>query len=121
MRPTARPLTLPMLAVLAVALAACGDKTPPRTGDSTVGPVFPTSSPAGLPGAPGASKPLPFTLPVAPDSTSTPPSESPMTAIVGKQAPAFRLKDHTGQERTLAEFQGKRVVLWFFPKANTGG
>ena len=44
-----------------------------------------------------------------------------MTAIVGKAAPAFRLQDDTGKERTLAEFKGKRVVLWFFPKANTGG
>ena len=44
-----------------------------------------------------------------------------MSATVGQPAPAFRLKDHTGRERTLAEFKGKRVVLWFFPKANTGG
>ena len=44
-----------------------------------------------------------------------------MTAIVGKPAPPFRLKDHTGRERMLAEWRGKRVVLWFYPKANTGG
>jgi thioredoxin-dependent peroxiredoxin len=40
---------------------------------------------------------------------------------VGEAVPAFRLKDHTGKDRTLAEFRGKRVVLWFYPKANTGG
>ncbi len=44
-----------------------------------------------------------------------------MIAIVGKPAPQFRLKDHSGAERTLAEFKGKRVVLWFYPKASTGG
>jgi peroxiredoxin Q/BCP len=40
---------------------------------------------------------------------------------VGDPVPAFRLKDHAGKERTLAEFRGKRVVLWFYPKASTGG
>jgi peroxiredoxin Q/BCP len=44
-----------------------------------------------------------------------------MTAIVGKPAPVFRLHDQTGAERTLAEYRGKRVVLWFYPKASTGG
>jgi peroxiredoxin Q/BCP len=40
---------------------------------------------------------------------------------VGEPAPDFRVRDHTGKERTLAEFQGRRVVLWFFPKADTPG
>lgn len=40
---------------------------------------------------------------------------------VGDVAPAFRVKDHTGRERSLSEFKGKRVVLWFFPKADTPG
>jgi len=40
---------------------------------------------------------------------------------IGAPAPAFRAKDNTGKERTLAEFKGKRVVLWFFPKADTPG
>lgn len=40
---------------------------------------------------------------------------------VGAQAPAFDVKDHTGQDRTLDEFRGRRVVLWFYPKADTPG
>ena len=40
---------------------------------------------------------------------------------IGDPAPDFRAKDHTGHERTLAEWKGKRVVLWFFPKADTPG
>ena len=40
---------------------------------------------------------------------------------IGDPAPAFRAKDHTGKERTLAEFRGRRVALWFFPKADTPG
>ena len=40
---------------------------------------------------------------------------------VGDAAPDFRVKDHTGKERTLAEFRGKRLVIWFYPKADTPG
>lgn len=40
---------------------------------------------------------------------------------VGDPAPAFTVLDHTGKQRTLGEFKGKRVVLWFFPRAETPG
>jgi thioredoxin-dependent peroxiredoxin len=40
---------------------------------------------------------------------------------VGETAPNFRVKDQSGKVRTLEEFRGKRVVLWFFPKADTPG
>jgi peroxiredoxin Q/BCP len=40
---------------------------------------------------------------------------------VGDPAPAFRVKDQNGKERTLDEFKGRRVVIWFFPKADTPG
>jgi peroxiredoxin Q/BCP len=40
---------------------------------------------------------------------------------VGAAAPEFRVPDHTGRERTLGEFRGKRVVLYFYPKADTPG
>ncbi len=39
----------------------------------------------------------------------------------GDTAPDFRAKDHTGSERTLSEFAGQRLVLWFYPKADTPG
>jgi peroxiredoxin Q/BCP len=39
----------------------------------------------------------------------------------GSPAPDFRVMDHTGNERSLADFAGKRVVLWFYPKADTPG
>jgi thioredoxin-dependent peroxiredoxin len=39
----------------------------------------------------------------------------------GDVAPAFRVKDHTGAEVSLADQKGKRVVLWFYPKADTPG
>lgn len=40
---------------------------------------------------------------------------------VGTQAPEFRVADHTGRVHSLAEYRGRRVVLWFYPKADTPG
>jgi thioredoxin-dependent peroxiredoxin len=40
---------------------------------------------------------------------------------VGDKAPEFRLKTDAGTDLALAEFRGQRVVLFFFPKANTSG
>jgi len=40
---------------------------------------------------------------------------------VGSKAPAFRVKDHRGRDVALADFTGRKVVLWFFPKADTPG
>lgn len=39
--------------------------------------------------------------------------------VSGNKAPAFRLQDETGAWRTLEEFRGKRVVLYFYPHDNT--
>ncbi len=43
-----------------------------------------------------------------------------MTAEVGQAAPDFTLYDTDRQQRSLSEFQGKNVVLAFFPGAFTG-
>ncbi|MBM4226016.1 MAG: peroxiredoxin, partial [Gammaproteobacteria bacterium] len=40
---------------------------------------------------------------------------------VGKAAPEFRLQDQTGAWRSLADYRGKWVVLYFYPKDNTPG
>ncbi len=40
---------------------------------------------------------------------------------VGDKAPEFRLKADDGSEVALSDFRGKRVILYFFPKANTPG
>jgi peroxiredoxin Q/BCP len=40
---------------------------------------------------------------------------------VGDKAPEFRLKADDGEEVSLSDFRGKRVILFFFPKANTSG
>ncbi len=40
---------------------------------------------------------------------------------IGEKAPSFTLPDGDGTEISLDNFRGKKVVLWFFPKANTPG
>jgi len=40
---------------------------------------------------------------------------------VGTAAPAFELKDHLGRTVKLSDFEGQKVVLWFYPKADTPG
>ncbi len=40
---------------------------------------------------------------------------------VGDDAPDFSVQDHTGQEVSLSNYSGKTVVMWFYPRANTGG
>jgi peroxiredoxin Q/BCP len=39
----------------------------------------------------------------------------------GDPAPDFEATDHHGRLVKLSDFRGKKVVLWFFPKANTSG
>lgn len=40
---------------------------------------------------------------------------------VGMEAPDFLVNDHNGNRVTLKDFRGKKVILWFFPKADTPG
>ena len=40
---------------------------------------------------------------------------------IGKIAPDFTLSDKDGTERSLSEFRGKKVVLYFYSKDNTSG
>jgi peroxiredoxin Q/BCP len=39
----------------------------------------------------------------------------------GKKAPAFSLKDQAGQSHSLADYAGRPVVLYFYPKDDTPG
>lgn len=39
----------------------------------------------------------------------------------GDKAPDFELKDQNGKSVTLSALRGKRVVLYFFPRADTPG
>ena len=43
------------------------------------------------------------------------------TLAVGQKAPEFQLSDQEGEPVKLAEFRGKKVVLYFYPKDDTSG
>lgn len=44
-----------------------------------------------------------------------------VTLEAGEKAPAFVLKDQDGKTHRLADYQGKTVVLYFYPKDETPG
>jgi len=44
----------------------------------------------------------------------------PQMLAIGTPAPDFTVTAHDGATVRLADFRGKTVVLWFYPKANTG-
>jgi peroxiredoxin Q/BCP len=39
----------------------------------------------------------------------------------GKKAPAFSLKDQHGKTHTLSDYEGRPVILYFYPKDDTPG
>ena len=43
------------------------------------------------------------------------------TIEIGKKAPEFSGNDQNGVKRTLKEFAGKKLVLYFYPKDDTPG
>lgn len=40
---------------------------------------------------------------------------------IGKKAPDFKLLDQNGEKRSLKDYRGKKVVLYFYPKDMTSG
>ena len=49
------------------------------------------------------------------------PDAPPRMLEVGSPAPDFRVQAHDGSTVTLAGLRGRKVVLWFYPKADTPG
>lgn len=44
-----------------------------------------------------------------------------MIPAIGSSAPNFSALDQHNQQRNLAEFKGKKLILYFYPKDNTSG
>jgi len=40
---------------------------------------------------------------------------------IGDKAPAFSLKDQNGKKVSLSDFKGKKLLIYFYPKADTPG
>ncbi len=43
------------------------------------------------------------------------------TLISKDKVPPFNLKDQNGRNVRLSDFSGKKLFLYFYPKANTSG
>jgi len=54
-------------------------------------------------------------------SAMPPSSELARPAEVGAAAGDFSLADEAGREVALSSFSGTKVLLWWYPKADTGG
>ncbi len=46
---------------------------------------------------------------------------SPTQLMPGKKAPAIELLDQTNAKHTLASYRGRKVLVYFYPKADTPG
>ena len=44
-----------------------------------------------------------------------------MLLNIGDKDPNFSLPDSNEKTVSLSDFKGKKIVLWFFPKASTPG
>jgi peroxiredoxin Q/BCP len=40
---------------------------------------------------------------------------------VGDPAPDFTAVSHTGSAVSLKDYAGRKLILWFYPRASTGG
>ena len=44
-----------------------------------------------------------------------------MAGLEGQKAPNFSLQGSDGKQHSLADYAGKNVILWFYPKDDTPG
>jgi peroxiredoxin Q/BCP len=47
--------------------------------------------------------------------------KEPAMLQVGDEAPDFEVQAHDGSTVKLSDYRGKKVILWFYPKADTPG
>ena len=85
---------------------------------TTKAPAAPAKAPAEKT-TPAAAKTTPAAAKKTTPAASSAPSQSPL--VVGAKAPDFKLADETGAVRTLRDFAGKTLVLYFYPKDDTPG
>ncbi len=57
----------------------------------------------------------------APKPATTAKAGKKVTLALGDRAPAFRLRDQTGAVHALADHAGRKLLVYFYPKADTPG
>jgi peroxiredoxin Q/BCP len=70
-----------------------------------------------------ADKPAADKTTPAADTAAKPAAAAPERKLleVGAKAPPFALSTHTGEALKLDDLAGKKTLVWFYPKASTGG
>src|SRR4051794_38274472 len=61
------------------------------------------------------------TLVLALGGVSARAADAAATPAIGSPAPAFKLQDQAGKWHSLADYKGKWVALYFYPKDDTPG
>jgi peroxiredoxin Q/BCP len=102
-------------------------KAPSKTAQKTKATSSKTVVSAGKPAAAQATKPVAARTAVTPKTASKPISQKPVAAPVpklaveGQKAPAFNLPRDGGTSVSLADYAGQKLVIFFYPRANTPG
>lgn len=102
-------------------------KAPPKTtkkAKATSSKSFSVARPAAARGtkpvtAKAAPKPRSAVKPVREKTAATAPA--PKVAVEGQRAPAFNLPRDGGTSVSLADYAGQKLVIFFYPRANTPG
>jgi peroxiredoxin Q/BCP len=101
-------------------------RTAPRVKAVAKAPARPASKKAS-PKKPAAKKPTPKTTAkkatphAAEERAANPAVKSASAAAVGAPAPDFELSRDGGQRVSLADFAGRKLVMFFYPRADTPG
>ena len=61
------------------------------------------------------------TLAPSPSLSPVPTAAVLMAIAIGSAAPTFECQSHTGATLKLADYAGKKLLIWFYPRACTGG
>nr|HMR04700.1 peroxiredoxin [Polyangiaceae bacterium] len=87
------------------------------------GPGATTSGGASAPGAASATTPAGSEVPqAAPNTAATAPGTSAASLLsVGSEAPNIEAVAHSGEQVKLADYRGKVVIVYFYPKDDTPG
>jgi thioredoxin-dependent peroxiredoxin len=112
-------------------------KAAPKTAPKTAAKALPKAAPKPSKPAPAPSKPpapsvATLRLPAKPETAKPPapkaveeqtpaPTAGKSAMAEGAKAPAFRLPRDGGDTVSLADYAGKKLVLFFYPRADTPG
>jgi cytochrome oxidase Cu insertion factor (SCO1/SenC/PrrC family) len=86
----------------------------------TVGPGCGLRDPAAEPPAADTTDDTPETTPAGDEDMFFKKKDDGLLAV-GSPAPDFSVPDQDGKIRKLSDYKGTRVLLWFYPKADTPG